>query len=78
MQGKPVKEDSPWMLLKISLMFNITKFYTNDAGGSPSNGRSCPCRLNFLYLKCLQAIRVELKGDFIYDITPFYCDNSGK
>lgn len=75
MQGSPVKEDSPWILLKSSLMVNMIKFYTNGAGGSPSNERPSRCWLNFRYLNRLQAIRVELKWEFIYHVA-FRCDNA--
>jgi hypothetical protein len=70
MQGRPVKEDSPWILLKISLTVNIPGFYTNRAGGSPSNGRTSCCWRNFRYLNRFKAIPVELRGEFIYHIVP--------
>jgi competence transcription factor ComK len=53
----------------------MIKFYTNRAGGSPSNRRPSCGWLNSRYLNRFKAIRVELKGEFIYYVT-FRCNNA--
>jgi hypothetical protein len=53
----------------------MIKFYTNRAGGSPSNRRPSRGWLNFRYLNRFKAIHVELKWEFIYHVI-FRCNNA--